>query len=112
MKLSPRSALMLATGLMLAQGAQAFEYITEKPLLFLYQNKSQHWFACGPVQCSSVGTQDQEEAIGLVTHDTHGNFDIIGYYGRCTVMQGDGELPSYDQQTSDVVELMKKRCSQ
>lgn len=112
MKLSLRSALTLSAGLLLAQGAHAFDYQTDKPLMFTYQNKNQYWFACGPVQCNSVGTQDKEEATDLVTHDTHGTFEVIGYYGRCTVMQGDGELPSYDLQTSRIAELIQKRCSQ
>ena len=112
MKLSLRSALTLSAGLLLAQGAHAFDYQTDKPLMFIYQNNNQYWFSCGPVQCNSVGTQDKEEATDLVTHDTHGTFEVIGYYGRCTVMQGDGELPSYDLQTSRIAELIQKRCSQ
>lgn len=103
---------LLLSLLLLGLGSKAFalDYLTEKPLLFTYQNSSGYWFSCGPVQCISVGTKDQQEAIDLVTHNTHGNLEVIGYFGKCTVYQGDGELPSYDNQTSRIVAWMQKRC--
>lgn len=109
---SRNMTLLLGSLLLLSvsQKALAFDYLTNKPLLFTYQNSTGHWFSCGPVQCNSIGTREQQEAIDLVTHDTHGDLEIIGYFGKCTVYQGDGKLPSYDNQTPRIIQWMKKRC--
>jgi hypothetical protein len=112
MTLSLRAALALIAGLLLAQSAHAFHYEYDKPMMFFYQNKTNYWFACGPIQCTSAGNRNKTETLDRVSHDSHGNFETIGYYGRCTVLQGDGELESYDLQTERIIKLMKDRCSQ
>lgn len=92
--------------------AAAFNYDVGKPMVISYQGSSGTWWACGPNQCLSAMEKSEERSIDLVTQDHHGNFTLIGSYGRCNVYASDGDLKSYDQSPEKIIRRSEKRCSQ
>lgn len=90
--------------------AQAFDYWTNKPLMFMFQNSKGYWFGCGPVQCVWSGDKDANKTFGYLTQDWHGHFQQIATYGRCTVYQSNGELRGGDHTPEWVVGRLDKNC--
>lgn len=88
----------------------AFTYTVDAPLVFLYQNNSNYWFGCGPVQCTWSGYKDRDRVFDLISSPKNGGWRDLGSYGRCRVYQGRGELSAGDHNGSWVARQAEKNC--
>ena len=114
MKILPKiTTIALASILLtsLSTTAYSFNYNDDEPMMFTFHNSSGYWFGCGPVQCIyGAGDKIEEKTMDLMSHDSHGSWSRIGFYGKCKVYSGNGDLESYSNQPKKLIRLMKKRC--
>lgn len=76
-----------------------------------WQNSHGSWFACGPVQCTSVGERDEAIALDLVLIDNkHSATRMPQYYGRCSLFTVNGVTNS-DNSGSWVVSQAERYCN-
>lgn len=77
-------------------------------LALSWQNSKGWWFACGPVQCTSVGVRTEEKALDYVTNDDrHGIQNTYQKHGRCHIYRING-MESWDKSANWVRD--KSKC--
>lgn len=97
--------------LAVALAASALQYDTSKVMAITWQSKHGGWFACGPVQCTSVSEDSESEARELVEGYKHGPWRFIGHYGKCDVYQGSNGPNASDNDARWVKEKASEKCA-
>ena len=100
---------MVLVVMAMASIAQAFTYDSSKVMAVTWSNMGR-WYACGPVQCTSVSERTEDDAFDLVDGYKKGPWEYIGGVGKCRVYQGSAAPSGGDYDADWVVQKIKKYC--
>jgi hypothetical protein len=97
--------------LAVAIAVSALTYDSSKVMAISWKSSNGGWFACGPVQCTSVSNDSEDEALGFVKGYKHGPWKYIGSYGKCDVYQGSDGPNAGDHNANWIESKATTKCA-